>query len=226
MPWLKSFFLAGCLFSTIQSSWAGVVVGGTRVVYDSTKKEASLSVTNADKNTPYLIQSWIEDFSSDGGKKAPFIMTPPLFRLDSGQENVLRIIRTGGSLPENKESVFLVNVKSIPASEKSDTNQLLISVKTRIKLFYRPAGLVGNANDAYKSLKFSRNGEQLKIDNPTPYHISFYRLSVGGSEIKDAGMIAPLSALSVKLPLNAKGSVSWQAINDYGGISTDATAPL
>lgn len=226
MHWLKSVCIAGCLLSIAQTSWAGVVVGGTRVVYDGSKKEASISVMNPDKNTPYLIQSWIEDPSAGDTKKAPFIMTPPLFRLDAGQENVLRIIRTGGTFPENKESVFWVNIKSIPSSEKSDENQLQIAVKTRIKLFYRPAGLPGSANDAYKALKFSRSGNQLLVNNPTPYHVSFYRVSVGKEEIKNAGMVAPQSSLTWTVPDGATGAVSWQAINDFGGISADASSPF
>ncbi|AZD67414.1 P pilus assembly protein, chaperone PapD [Pseudomonas chlororaphis] len=226
MHWLKSVCIAGCLFGITHASWAGVVVGGTRVVYDGSKKEASISVMNPEKTTPYLIQSWIEDVSAGGTQKAPFIMTPPLFRLDAGQENVLRIIRTGGTFPENKESVFWVNIKSIPASEKSDANQLQISVKTRIKLFFRPAGLSGSASEAYKSLKFSRSGNQLQVNNPTPYHVSFYRVSVGKEEITDAGMVAPQSSLAWTIPAGATGAASWQAINDFGGISADASAPL
>lgn len=222
MHWLKSVCIATCLVGVAHTSWAGVVVGGTRVVYDGSKKEASISVSNPEKNTPYLIQSWVEE----GTQKAPFIMTPPLFRLDAGQENVLRIIRTGGQFPDDQESVFWVNVKSIPASEKTDTNQLQISVKTRIKLFYRPAGLSGNAGEAYKSLKFTRSGNQLVVSNPTPYHVSFYNVSVGNKEINDAGMVAPKSSLTWTLPAGASGAVSWQAINDYGGVSPAANAPL
>lgn len=184
MHWLKSVCAASCLVVVSQTSWAGVVVGGTRVVYDGSKKEASISVNNPEATKPYLIQSWVEEVTPTGTRKAPFIMTPPLFRLDAGQENVLRIIRTGGHFPENKESVFWVNIKSIPSSEKTDTNQLQIAVKTRIKLFFRPVGLSGNATDAYKALKFTRSGNQLLVNNPTPYHISFYKVNVGVKKLK------------------------------------------
>lgn len=226
MQWIKSVVIASCLLGIAQTSLAGVVVGGTRVVYEGAKKEASISVTNPEKTTPYLIQSWIEDTSSGSIRKAPFIMTPPLFRLDPGQENVLRIIRTGGTFAENQESVFWVNIKSIPASAKSDENQLQISVKTRIKLFFRPAGLSGSASEAYKALQFSRSGNQLKVNNPTPYHVSFYRVSVGKDEIESAGMVAPKSSMNWTIPTGANGAVSWQAINDFGGITEAANASL
>lgn len=226
MHWLKSVCVAGYLVAVTQSAWAGVVVGGTRVIYDGSKKETSISVNNTEATKPYLIQSWVEEVSDTGARKAPFIITPPLFRLDAGQENVLRIIRTGGQLPENRESVYWVNIKSIPSSEKTEANQLQITVKTRIKLFFRPAGLSGNAGDAYKALIVTRSGNQLLVNNPTPYHVSFYQVSVGGKEVNDPGMIAPQSSLTLTLPPGAVGAASWQSINDFGGISPPATAPL
>ncbi|MDI8993129.1 fimbria/pilus periplasmic chaperone, partial [Salmonella enterica subsp. enterica serovar Anatum] len=41
---------------------------------------------------------------------APFMVTPPLFRLNGGQKNVLRIIRTGGNLPEDRESLYWLDI--------------------------------------------------------------------------------------------------------------------
>lgn len=226
MQWVKSLCVTACLLSAIQTAQAGVIVGGTRVIYDSAKKEASLSIKNPEKNTPYLIQSWADNQQASDNSKVPFIITPPLFRLDAGQENILRIVRAGGNLPEDRESVFWLNVKSIPSSVKSEQNQLQITVKTRIKLFFRPAGLSGNSAEAYKALTFSRQGNQLKANNPTPYFVSFQHLSVGGKEIKEAGMIAPMSQKNWTLPVGGNGNVIWQAINDYGGISPQAKANL
>lgn len=226
MRWIKWACIVGSLLSMSQPVWAGIVVGGTRVVYDGSKKETSISVSNPEKDTPYLIQSWAESVSGTVVSKAPFIMTPPLFRLDGKQENVLRIIRTGGDFPEDKESVFWLNIKSIPASIKSDDNKLQIAVKTRIKMFYRPAALVGNVADAYKALVFTRSGNQLQVSNPTPYYVSFYNVSVGDKEIQNAGMVDPMGTLSWPLPAGSTGAVSWQTINDYGAITVAKSAPL
>ncbi|CNK24034.1 putative fimbrial chaperone protein [Yersinia enterocolitica] len=226
MPWLKSLLFIACLTGVIHSAQAGVLVGGTRVIYDGAKKEATLSVTNQDKSTPYLIQSWVDNIEATNNNKAPFIITPPLFRLDAGQESNLRILLAGGSLPQDRESAYWLNVKTIPSSKKTDGNQLFISIKNRIKLFYRPAGLVGQAADAYKALSFSRQGQQLNISNPTPYYVSFHTLKVGSSEIKGPLMIAPKGTLTADLPANASGTVSWQAITDFGGTSDAATATL
>ncbi|WBF46156.1 molecular chaperone [Serratia rubidaea] len=224
-PGVKSICFLTCLLGAAQA-WAGIVVGGTRVIYDSGKKEASISVKNPEKSMPYLIQSWVENEATADAGKPPFLITPPLFRLDAGQENMLRIIRTGGQLPEDKESLFWLNIKSIPASEKTNNNQLLISVKTRIKLIYRPSGLQGNAAEAYQALTFRRQGNQLQVDNPTPYYVAFYNVKVGSLEIKEAGTVVPYGSRSWAIPAGATGAVSWRAINDYGGITPAATKSL
>lgn len=222
--WLKISCITICVMGWGGNAIAGVVVGGTRVIYDSVKKETSLSVKNPEKSIPYLIQSWVEN-SVDVDKTAPpFIITPPLFRLDVGQENILRIMRVGGSLPEDRESMFWLNVKSIPSTERSEKNQLQISVKTRIKMFYRPDKLNGNPNEAYKDLKFVRDNNKLKVSNPTPYYVSFFSVMVGSEEIKDAGTVGPFSNFSWDVPKGADGQVSWRAINDYGGTTEIATA--
>lgn len=212
-------FLSLFAVSGMQSAQAGVVVEGTRVIYDSSKKEASIGVKNPEKTAPFLIQSWIEEYPQATAAKVPFIMTPPLFRLDAGKENIIRIMRTGGNLPEDRESVFWLNIKSIPASEASDKNKLSISVKTKIKLIYRPAALKEDALDAYKKLVFNRSGDHLKISNLTPYYVSFGTIKVGGVEIKEPGMIAPKSMMN--LPLNgAKGNaLTYTTINDFGGFT-------
>ncbi|MBF4180419.1 fimbrial biogenesis chaperone, partial [Lelliottia nimipressuralis] len=105
--------LFGCLIATIATlslmsapAHAGLTVGGTRVVFFGNKKEVPLTVTNSQNSSVYLIRSWVE--STDKAVKAPFIITPPLFRIDPGQENALRIAQSSNTLPQDKESLFWV----------------------------------------------------------------------------------------------------------------------
>lgn len=206
-------------FACITPAQASVTLGGTRLIYDASKREAVISVTNGQQAVPHLIQSWVE-VDGNATEKAPFIVTPPLFRLDAGRENTLRVIFTGESaLPDNRESVYWLNVKSIPAVEKSDQNRLLIAVKTRIKLFYRPGALnTEAAADAWKKLIFSHASGQLTITNPTPYYVSLYSLKSGSQDVKNPPMVAPFGNASVSSP---SGTVTWQAINDFGGITEE-----
>lgn len=200
----------------INVAQAGVSIGGTRVIYDGGKKEASLSVNNPD-TIPYLIQTWIETQSNDAGK-APFIITPPLYRLDKGQQNVMRIIHTG-NLPEGKESLFWLNIKSIPSTERKD-NTLQIAIKTRIKLIYRPVGLTQSTPEAQADkLHWKFAGKFIQVTNPSPYFINFNEITVGSKRLDDVTYVAPASTASFALPTGiTAGAITYRIINDYGGI--------
>ena len=215
-------------------------MGGTRVIYEEGKREASISVTNADAAMPYLVESWVENYLTmdnrgtrpllvqtwlDDGRdttnpqelKLPFIVTPPLFRLEPEQKNMLRINYTGAQLPADRESVFWLNVKSIAPTQKDDVNKLQVNIKSKFKIFYRPKNLAGEAESAWQALTFSTAGNRLVAHNPTAYFVSFFSLSVGGQELESPGMIAPFSDQS--WPVNRSGVVKWRAINDFGGIT-------
>ncbi|MNG70010.1 Chaperone protein FimC precursor [compost metagenome] len=225
MKFIPTTLLVATLVSAAAAQ-AGVVVGGTRLIYDGAKKESSLSVNNPDK-VPYLIQTWVET-TGGGAEKAPFMVTPPLFRLDGGQENVLRVIRAGGNLPEDKESLYWMNIKSIPSAQKdANQNTLQIAVKTRIKLIYRPQGLKGVPEEVTDKLTWQRSGNSLQVTNPTAFYMNFQEVKVAGQEVKDATYVAPGGTASFTLPAGVSGgSVSWKLISDYGGVGQAHTGSL
>ncbi|HHS3888865.1 TPA: fimbrial biogenesis chaperone, partial [Escherichia coli] len=166
----------------------------------------------------------------DGTSRAPFIITPPLFRLEAGDDSSLRIIKTADNLPENKESLFYINVRAIPAKKKSDdvnANELTLVFKTRIKMFYRPAHLKGRVNDAWTSLEFKRSDHSLNIYNPTEYYVVFAGLAVDKTDLTSKiEYIAPGEHKQLPLPASGGKNVKWAAINDYGGSSGTETRPL
>lgn len=214
--------LLAVLLATAGSVSAGVVVGGTRLIYDGGKKESSLSVSNLDK-TPYLIQSWVEP-STGGSEKSPFIVTPPLFRLDGGQENVLRVVRAGGKQPTDRESLYWMNIKSIPSATTTTDNSmntLQIAVKTRIKLIFRPRGLIGTPEEQTEKLVWQRKGGYLQVMNPTPFYMNFHQVKVGEVELKGVTYVAPMSTASFPLPAGNSENVTWKIISDYGGVGNE-----
>lgn len=191
---------------------AGVVTGGTRLIYPGGKKESSLSVTNNDA-TPYLIQSWVE--SNKGA--APFLLTPPLFRLEGEQQTRLRVIYSGG-LPENKESMFWMNIKAIPSSQaKAGANTLQIAIKTRIKLIYRPKSVEGTPEMVTEQLRWTRSGNTLQVMNPTAFYMNFAEVKVAGAEVKEANWVGSGETARFQLPGVSAGALQWKLINDYGG---------
>ena len=207
------------------ATMAGVLLGGTRVVFGEKDREGHISMKNTGVS-PYIIQAWSD--AGEGQNKTPFVVTPPLSRLDPGKENILRIVRGPASaLPADRESVFWLNVKEIP-EKSSDEDVLQVAVRSRIKLFYRPSGLPGKAAEAKDRLQWAvasnDKGEAvLKVANPTPYYITLTTLDInGGQQVIDADMAAPFGEqvyplAAVKSPQEIQ--VTFSTINDYGGVT-------
>ncbi|AOI68785.1 molecular chaperone [Burkholderia ubonensis] len=225
------------------ASHAGIQVGGTRVIFDAKAHSRDTSVAVRNKGeTPYVIQTFVDD-GNGVTRRMPFTVTPPTFRLDGGKEQLVgvRYVQRGKGLPQDVESVYWLNVKEIPPTDKSkaDVNTLKIAVLTRIKLFYRPAGLAGMAVDAPSQLKWSvvsspiGQGAALKVSNPTPYHVTFSTLDVQGAQNEsiNVDMVNPRSDLIIPIPSRAVPKVgtvkfSYTTINDYGAVTpaTEVTA--
>ncbi|EPB4337627.1 molecular chaperone [Enterobacter kobei] len=223
---LSSLLVAGMLIGC-EMAHAGVVVGGTRIIYDGDKKEASISVDNPDA-TPYLIQSWIENERGQSDKQS-FIVTPPLFRLDGSQKNTLRVLKMAPDFAADRETMFWMNIKSIPAADPSRSdNTLQLAVNTRLKLIYRPSALKASSPDqASNSLKWTRQGQRLSVNNPTPYYINFQSISLNGRQLENVTYVAPRATAFFDLPSGAQGNqVEWKVISDYGATGAAHKASL
>ncbi|MFC0227967.1 fimbrial biogenesis chaperone [Serratia aquatilis] len=204
-----------------------------RVIYpESEQKGVTLTVNNKSA-APYLMQSWIRpvdpnngdvDLSYNGQQKMPFIVTPPLARLEANSELTLRIRRNGELLPNDRESVFFISMKAIPAkqetSEREPAGQMALTVVSNMKLFYRPAGLAKRAvADVASQLRFHREGDRLLVENPTPYWLTFSQLKVGSIELGKPAlrlMVPPKGQQRYSLPSGAVGTVAWKLIDEDG----------
>ena len=222
---------AGLLLAAAsQSAFAvgGVVLGSTRVVFDAKNKEASLTVANKTEKQYFLIQSWVDD--SNGNKNVPFTLTPPLFRLNAAKENMLRIVKTPGDVPADRESVFWVNVKAIPPApeEGESQNVLQLAIKTRIKLFYRPTTLTTKVDDAPAQLQWFHSGNKLVVKNPSEYSVTLDQVKINGNDVKDVNMVLPKSEATYEFPAAAGNAQELQftAITDYGGLTNPVKAAI
>ncbi|EBJ8048003.1 molecular chaperone [Salmonella enterica] len=211
------YALFGCVISaSCFNANATVNIGGTRLLYDGGKKEVSLSVHNPD-NTPYLIQTIVDNLTSDS-QKPPFIITPPLYRLDGGKENLMRIIMSG-SLPQDKESMYWLRVKAIPSAPR-EKNTLQIAVATSIKLIYRPTALKDiNVEKESEKLSWRVSGNTLEITNPTPCFINFNEIIVAGKKLQNVSYAAPGMTTSFALPSGVNGGkLQFSVISDFGAV--------
>lgn len=210
---------------------ASIVLNNTRVIYKEQEGETTIKLSNVGKK-PLLVQSWIDngDVMKDPSLiKLPFILMPPLSRVNSGKGQTLRLIYTGGGLPLDRESVFYLNVLEIPpkAESSTDKNIMQIALRTRVKIFFRPTNIKGDALDAHRNLTWKlvkRQGKWvLKCENMTPYHVSMSEISLLSnteSYSVGSGMVAPYSNMEVNIDVSpdAIDSVVYKVVNDYGAI--------
>ncbi|MCJ3377170.1 fimbria/pilus periplasmic chaperone [Klebsiella pneumoniae] len=205
----------------VAPSFSGVVIGGTRLIFNGEKKDSSINLANEDK-VNYLIQSWVEN--EDGTRdNTPFIITPPLFRLNAEEQNVLRVIKTNDMFSDDREQLYWINVKSIPSTSKElmSSNSLQIAIKTRIKLIYRPASLYSTQpEDVAQLVKWSMSEGSLRVSNPTGYYMNFNSIKFNGLEIKNTQYVSPKATTTYKLSDRSvqHGTIEWSIINDYGGV--------
>lgn len=211
--------LLGYIILTIGSTaYATVNIGGTRLLYEGDKKEVSLSVHNPD-STPYLIQTVVDNLTNDT-HKPPFIITPPLYRLDGGKENLMRVIMSG-SLPQDKESMYWLRVKAIPSAPR-EKNTLQIAVATSIKLIYRPTALKDiNVEKESEKLSWRVSGNKLEITNPTPCFINFNEIIVAGKKLQNVSYVTPGITTTFSLPAGVSGgNLQFSIISDFGAVSS------
>ncbi|WP_225934957.1 fimbria/pilus periplasmic chaperone [Escherichia coli] len=94
---------------------------GTRVVDPATQKRSSIRLNN-DNESPALVQSWLDDGDAAAHPESvhvPFIINPPIFRMDSKSGQTVRIVYTGESRPKDRESLFYLNVLDSPAKPRA-----------------------------------------------------------------------------------------------------------
>lgn len=236
---MKKILIPLLLFLLMRAACANVIITGTRIIYPGNNKEISIRLNNPD-DYPALVQTWIDSADAeDADAPVPFVLSPPIFRMEPKTGQILRLFYTGDNLPEDRESLYYFNVLDIPPKpdmNESDApqNYLQFSIRSRLKLFFRPAGLSPDAADAPAQIRWLRdakNSKRLTIVNPTPYFVTFHALSLRRDNKKyplpDKPMIAPFEQAEILLPQSLEQDmiVDYETVNDFGGISSGSAAP-
>ena len=221
---------------------AGVVIDATRVVYPANRKEVSVLLRNTG-DAPALVQAWIDTGdaqSRPGDAKSPFVLTPPLFRIDPAKGQTLRLIHSGEAHAPDRETVFWLNVLDIPPRAPADPaapNRLEMAFRHRLKILYRPANLPGKAADAARAVTWSivRQGDRIALQarNPTPFHVSYTGAEAtirGVPFASEADMLPPFATQQFPLPASAvrasgPATVKYGFVDDFGAVIS-GTAPV
>lgn len=201
----------------------GVGLNATRIIYTQGENSVSVGARN-NSNINYLAKFSISNNSDGTASKTPFLVSPPLIKIDSGRTQDVRIFAQQNSLPTDRESVFYFTATMIPATDGPIKGSALnIGYNNIIKFFYRPEKLSMSPYDAYKNLKINSSSTGITVVNDSPYFISLNKLSVNGvkaelSMKKSNTMISPFDSFSYVMPANGrKGVAKWVVINDLGG---------
>lgn len=235
----RSFSAAvlGLLGLLASPAHAGVIVIGTRVVYPSDARDVNVRLTN-NGTVPALVQAWVDDGNpamNAETSKVPFLMTPPLARIDAAKSQTLRLIYTGQGLPQDRESLYWLNVLEVPPKPEEGANYLQFAIRTRIKIFYRPASLTkddpAKAADTVQWRVKSIDGKAVTLEavNPSPYYVSLSQVQLAAPDGKEVGAPAnvtlpPKSTERVvvsEVEGDAKRAtgVKFQLINDFGAMT-------
>jgi chaperone protein EcpD len=227
-----------CAMLVALSAQASVVISSTRIIYPQSHKEVTVRLESRNQ-VPVLIQTWLDngdEHSTPELADIPFVVTPPIFRMEPGKQQVVRVAYTGEGLPQAQESLFWFNVLEVPAQARGvqPSNQLQLAFRTRIKLILRPPVLPHGAEAAPAKLQWRRvssgYGEAVEVFNPTPYLVTFERVEVqvagqrhgrqaaasGAGNMVMPGARTRFDLPDLKAPPGATASVEFQTLDDFG----------
>ncbi|MDR0237843.1 fimbria/pilus periplasmic chaperone [Acinetobacter sp.] len=229
-PFFKKGLLA--LLIPFSAANAEIIIHGTRVIYPSDAREITLQVSN-NGNKPALVQAWIDEGdakSTPDQSKAPFMIAPPISRVEAKKGQSLRIssMPKANELSKTQETLFWLNILDIPpkpsAKEQNvaPENFLQLAIRSRIKFFYRPSGIKEDVVLAPEKLQWSNSGSHLTIKNPTPFYITLTSImqEQAGKRVDllaEGLMLKPFSDGTVNLKGANVTKMTFTTINDYGG---------
>lgn len=199
----------------------------TRVVFNSGSIAESLSLVNSEKE-PVVVQVWTDNGDptvSPDQVHTPVVINPPVFKMKPGEiRNIRLLLVSAGSLPQDRESVYWLNIYQIPPNTETQhkgEKKVVLPLKIRMKVFVRPEKIGElQENDAQK-LQFSIDRESrnktLLIQNPTPWHLTLSSLRSGKTALPGV-MVAPFTSERVDIPADKTlaDKVDYDVINDNG----------
>lgn len=201
----------------------GLTLNGTRLIYDATKKEASIMLANRGRSVPHLVQAWVSDVNSHT-EKIPFITTPPLSKLGQDSATPVRVVNISTEndiLPGDRESLFLLHIRAVPATEKKEKPQrMTVAIQHTIKLIYRPVGFSGKeATLAIDKVVVSAVDTGVNFYNPTPYVVTLTNVFMNGNKVERPGVVMPFSSLAIAFTSEKPNEITFSSINDFGGMT-------
>lgn len=219
----QCLFYLGLFFVSFCTD-ANIVINGTRVIYPSKNKDVIVQLVN-NGDDPALVQAWIDNGdinSTPETANVPFLLSPPVVKVDGKNGQQLRIQKIGEALPRDRESLFYLNVLDIPPTpgDLHGVNVLQLAIKSRIKLFYRPSELTNSTDIITNSIELQATDSGFKVYNKSPYFFTLASINQDGKKnlLVDSVMVAPFSNLVAATKVRVNGNIPYNLlyIDDLG----------
>ncbi|WP_185860230.1 fimbrial biogenesis chaperone [Enterobacter asburiae] len=226
--------LAGLILVATVSPAQAFMLGKTRVVLPE-GVAVTVPVISGKADDVLLIRSRVAATRQGKVPVSGLILSPPLFRLEKGTTGTIRLQAPAlPGLPVDRESVMYLSVSGLPSTQRMSpgvgviTGGIVAAMGLEVKVFYRPKSMSGIPAEPWKYLTVSRVPGGIKVNNPSPFHITFQQLSVDGHAVrfeeKVPMMLPPFGSQIYVNSSVAKKTLSWTAINDLGGKENGTTA--
>lgn len=226
---MKSFISLLLVLVSWSACANNIIVNGTRFVFPAAAKEITVQMTNTG-NQPSLAQVWLDEGDPEALPEAiitPFIISPPIVRVDGGNGQSLRIKK----IPDHsinitdRESLWWLNILDIPSVDKtkevSGAATVNLVIRSRFKFFWRPEGL-GDREGAESKLQLNINNSAITLVNPTPFFLTIADIRTLSDKglLEEGVMIDPKSSKDVLIKYKVKDGehLLLRAVNDYGGV--------
>ncbi|TDE20196.1 fimbrial chaperone protein [Vibrio owensii] len=236
------FFRFCAVFITLISGFAAhanIVMTGSRIIYPEGEPFVNVYLKNKSKNV-FMVQSWFEN--EDGTKanqnEVPFVVLPPLAKIEPQRGQTLRIIKgIEKALPQDQESVFYFNFLQIPsnaaiAEVAASSNKIVVTVKHKVKLFYRPKQVINYNRNWEKDfqvqlINYQDGIAKVRLVNKQPLHVSLsgnmFIEHLGEKWFSETKMISPNSYQdftfkNLKIKKGDKANFLVTIISDQGAL--------
>ena len=215
-----STFLATSV--ALASTEGGIQLGQSRILIEDGAKKAGYALTNH-YSSPVLASGTVTNF--DGSPTSVFAVSPSIYQIPAGstaQGNIIQLQQ----LPQDRESVFWLRIKTVVAEEKknddknpksvSNSGQFGISIAQRIKIFYRPNGVNEKCAKAVENLSWKKNKNGITVNNKSKVSVSIVEIAEGKKVHKISDVLMPLSSATYSLNINNWERLSMKYVDEYG----------
>lgn len=213
--------MALALVLSPQAALASLAADQTRYVFRGDQDALTITVTNNDKTRTFGGQAWVDNIV-EKDTRPTFVVTPSFFKVKPNGQQTLRIIKASDHLPQDKESVYWLNLQDIPPALEG--SGLAIALRTKLKLFYRPKALLEGRKGAEEGITLQQRPGVTMLVNSTPYIYAIGSLlDDNGKPLKVDNEVSQKLLMFMpgdEIPVTGLKVAKVSSLNDYGDLQT------